>query len=179
MIVCPLCEHAQPAGPECEVCGRELADVGGGPVDAPQLEGLEPTALGDAGAPPAEAFPDLEPTGAAPVTVPAEALIAELVPTRAAPLDPLDPDPVPLLDLERTAPPIPDEERTPFPALVACRYCGTEGGLGERRCARCGMRLPIADAFPGLEPDDGAVRCGCGMLVQGGRCRACGARRAS
>jgi hypothetical protein len=179
MIVCPVCEHAQPGGLECEMCGRPLTAPAQADLGEPMLEGLEPTLLGDAGPPAAEeAFPDLEPTGHAPVPAPARSgddLLAELEPTRSAPTAAPAPDAVP--DMERLAGPMPDEERTPFPALVTCRYCGTEGGLGERLCGRCGMRLPVPDAFPAAALEEEGARCGCGMVVTGSRCPACGARR--
>ena len=175
MIVCPLCEHQQAGGLECEVCGRALADATGAPAEPPPLVGLEPTLLASAAAPAADAFPDLEPTGHAAVeAAPAPPLLIELEPTLAPPVDAPEGEAVPAL--ERGGEAIPDEERTPFPAVVRCRYCGTEGGFGERLCARCGMRLPVPAAFPAALHDD-AVLCGCGMLVQGSRCPACGARR--
>jgi hypothetical protein len=180
MIVCPLCEHAQPGGLECELCGRLLTDVSGEAVDPAPLEGLEPTLQEQVAAPAVETFPELQPTGQSggDAAVAAGAgSFEELLPTLSAPVDDLGAEPVP--ELERIGEDIPDDERTPYPAVVACRYCGTEGGFGERLCGRCGMRLPVAEPFPAAAEAEGGVRCGCGMLVQGSRCPACGARRSS
>lgn len=179
MIVCPVCEHAQAQGAECEVCGHRLL-VHGDAADAvapmaeleptaqeddpfvfaDPLPGFEPTALDDAGAPAPGAdapVPDLEATAAAPVAV-------------AAPI---------LADLEPTAaPPIPGAGRTPAPVVVICRYCRTPALPGERLCGRCGMRLPaLAGAATPKAEGEGAARvCGCGMPVAGPLCPACGAR---
>lgn len=158
MIVCPVCEHAQPGGAECEVCGRPLAGA------LPQAQGERPI----------EAFPDLEPTGFAGVAAPADGLLSELETTGLAPVEALAAEAIP--DLERGGAPLPEEERTPYPVLVTCRYCGTEGGLGERLCVRCGMRLPLPEALGVELADEAAVRCGCGMAYRGAKCPACGAR---
>lgn len=181
MIVCPLCEHAQPAGEACDVCGRRLELAAGetAPVPAldeleptlhaaaeapavPRLEGLEPTGLepesfSPAGLAEPEPFPDLEPTGAAPVAV----------------------DVAPAPDLEPTAVAVPGDAPTPLPGIMLCRYCRTPALPSERRCGRCGMRLPVvaASAQEGEGAGPATVHlCSCGAPVTGSACPACGAR---
>jgi hypothetical protein len=64
-FVCPLCEHVQESGHECDVCGRRPAEVpeDGAPAASP-LEEIEPTRAphADADAP---LLTDLEPHGLA------------------------------------------------------------------------------------------------------------------
>jgi hypothetical protein len=179
MAVCPVCENSQAQGAECDVCGRPLPQ----PLDLepelepelPPPEGLETNQL--AAAPEGEGLPpmaELERTHHAP----AEALAGEPVPdmeaTRAAPVEaPVDLVP----DLERIGDSIPVDAPTPYPALVVCRYCRTEAALGERLCARCGMRLPAAAPLGGGAPAAVAPQlCSCGTPVRTSRCPACGAR---
>jgi hypothetical protein len=176
MVICPLCEHRQAAGAECEVCGRSLGEVG-------------------AAATPVEALPDLESTRVDPVQVDA-VLLAELEPTRFqawmgaaveavdgledtrfADLPALAPDTVSGLERHR-AEPIPGGGPDPL-APVTCRYCRTVALPGERLCGRCGMRLQT------FEPSRPAVEIGealctdCGAPGPGPRCRRCGARMPS
>ena len=171
MIVCPVCEHAQAQGAECEVCGKRLVEGPGGiPAVAP-LDGLEPTGLPGVEVP-AERVAELEPT-ALPGAGAVEADPVLLEPTRIAPVD-VAVDPAP--DLERVGDGIPEDARTEVPLFVTCRYCRTEAMPGERVCGRCGMRLPdfggpIPDAEPTAQP------CGCGAIVRGSLCPVCGARR--
>ena len=177
MIVCPLCENAQPAGDTCDVCGRPFGPGLAAPVPVPRTEGLEGTryeAVEVAG----DEVPGLEPTAHAsdPFALPDPGLAEDLEPTAAAPVDadaPLIPD------LERTDAGIPGDEATPFPAVVICRYCRTEAGPGERICARCGMRLPV-ETTPAAAPGGGVEGriCGCGLVVRDpeAACPSCGAR---
>ncbi len=170
MIVCPVCEHAQTAAAECEACGSRLDDraAAARPAPAP-LEGLEPTAHEPIRVR-AERLPDLEPTAHAPAgDVPADPL--DLDPARAAPVDVDAPG---LEDLERTEAGIPGDGPTPLPVFPVCRYCRTPALPGERICARCGMRLPVVQDAEA--PARVARRCGCGALVAGSACPACGAR---
>src|SRR5512147_327242 len=103
MITCPVCEHVQASGDECEVCGRyEPGPSGPGEASASPLPDLEPT-LYQAGEPvPAEAFeslPGLEPTqheGGAPA--PPEPAVQWLEGGRADPVGPVSTSAV--LDLE-------------------------------------------------------------------------------
>ncbi len=176
MVVCPVCEHAQPGGSECEVCGRRLQAPSEAGPPIPLLDGLESTRQPDVLAVDTGPMPELERTSAAPVSAPAAAPVPDLELTGAAPVDP----PVaPLPDVERTGDGAPADERTPYPAVVVCRYCRTPAAVGERLCSRCGMRLPIADpAAIELEAEEGVRMCTCGLPVRGSRCPSCGARTA-
>jgi hypothetical protein len=174
MIVCPVCEHAQPHGGECEVCGKRLA---GAPPPSPAVapvEGLEPTLHAGAPSLPPDAVPGLEPTGHGPVHVAAER-VPDVEATCAAPVD-VDAPPVP--DLERTeAEGLPSDARTELPAFPVCRYCRTPALPGERVCSRCGMRLPALAAAAGPAPAEPPVRrCSCGAPLRGPVCPACGGR---
>lgn len=175
MIVCPVCEHRQEQGAECEVCGKKLlhgADAvpyvppvegleltGHAPVDAgsERMGELEATRFGDAGEVDFELTPGIEETRAAPVDVSVE----------------------PVADVERTEAGIPGDAPTVLPAFVTCRYCRTPGMPGERICSRCGMRLSVAGPAGAEEgPGAEARTCSCGAKVRGGRCGNCGARLA-
>jgi hypothetical protein len=176
MIVCPVCEHAQAAGAECEVCGRRLAAPGGSTARplAPPVDGLEPTAHERVGVR-VERIAELEPTLRPPADeVPGEAL--ELDAGRAQPVD-VDAPAIP--DLERIADGVPQDGPTALPAFTTCRYCRTPAMPGERLCARCGMRLPVVDGPRAAAAAEAERRCGCGALVAGDRlCPSCGARPA-
>lgn len=173
MIACPVCEHQQADGAECEVCGRSLVSLGA--VDAPvtPLEGLEPTlAAPEPFAGVGEAMPELEPTlQASPGEVALER-VAELEPTAAAPVEAAG-EPVP--DLEPTSAPASLDPRTELPAIPVCRYCRTPAGPGQRSCARCGMQLPVGPV-PGAPARAGPRLCGCGTPITRSTCPACGAR---
>jgi hypothetical protein len=174
VIACPVCEHLQDAGAECEVCGRALATLGG--VDQPvtALEGLEPTALAsDRAGGEVAPLPDLEPT-LQPAAGPVAALhLAELEPTRAPRVEATG-EVVP--DLEPTAAPPSGDGRTELPLFPVCRYCRTPAGPGDRLCGRCGMRLQIE---PGTGPGALVAEprfCSCGTPITRSTCPACGAR---
>ncbi len=178
MIVCPLCEHAQAAGAECEVCGRALEPPVGGAAPVPPLDGLEPTVLPPVREADPEPLPGLEPTRVAsddalPDALPGAAIELDLEPTRAAPVE-VAADPLPGLELTGDAPADP----TPLPAITVCRYCRTPALPDERRCGRCGMRLPVVEGPRAAdEPAVAEVRrCSCGAPVAGALCPACGAR---
>src|SRR5512133_1195710 len=181
MIACPLCEHLQAAGDACDVCGRVLERPGFLDGALPALDGLEPTAQPGVGpvdvAPLAELEPTLLDAGAAPR--PAPEPFPDLEATRAPALEiELEADPVPELEPTAAAPADPP---TPLAASPTCRYCRTPAAPGERRCARCGMRLPVVRAAREGPADEGleaaAVRrCSCGAPVSGALCPACGAR---
>lgn len=179
MIVCPVCEHQQAAGSECEVCGRRLAEGRGTDAPVAPLEGLELTALEGAGAAEAEGepVPGLEVTSFAATEAP---LLTELVPdleqTRVEPVEiTLDDTP----DLERVQAGLPDDGPTLLPMVVTCRYCRTEAGPGERLCARCGMRLAVPTPAAPIREAAAPRLCSCGTPVTRPRCPACGARNAT
>jgi len=191
MLACPVCEHQQPAGSECEVCGRRLEAGRGTDAPVPGLEGLERTGLDGVGEVATEGVPGLEPTtlvdagggllddlaalGA--TGAPAAGFGLELEPTGAAPVE-VAVEAVP--DLERGgAEGLPDDAPTPLPLVVICRYCRTEAQPGEKRCGRCGMRLPAAVSSAPVPAQAAPTLCSCGAPVTRSRCPACGARHAS
>ncbi len=174
MITCPVCEHQQPDGAECEVCGRALAAFGG--VDAPvaPLDGLEPTLL-DGGLPASDVavLPELEPT-LQPSAGPVETVrLPELEPTAAERVE-APGELVP--DLEPTAAPPSGDAPTELPLFLTCRYCRTPAGPGDMLCARCGMRLQV-QAGPATGPAGAGIRfCSCGTPITRSLCPACGSR---
>lgn len=182
MIVCPVCEHPQAEGAECEVCGKRLAS---GPSAAdlaiPAVEGLEPTLHASADAT-GEPVPELEPTLHDPAAA-AAAITTDVTPgmeaTRMAAVD-VEVDQAP--DVERIGDGIPGDAPTAVPTFLTCRYCRTPAMPGERLCSRCGMRLPVLAAGAG---DAGGLVvplriCTCGTTVRpdASLCPACGARLA-
>jgi hypothetical protein len=170
MIVCPVCEHPQSSGAECEVCGKRLAAPGAALPTVAPVEGLEPTRHPGAAPIAGELFAGLEPTGHAAVEVAPELP----VPIEATAMPPVDVLAEEIPDLERTEAALPDPP-TPLPALVTCRYCRTPAMPGERICSRCGMRLPVVAGVT-RDPVVAPRRCGCGAAVRGPRCASCGAR---
>ncbi len=178
MITCPVCEHQQASGSECEVCGRRLEEGRGTDAPVPPLEGLELTSLdasGAAGAAPLERVPDMETTRFEPADAPAAELVPDLEATLAAPVE-VAPDVTP--DLERGQEGLPDDGPSLLPLTVICRYCRTEAHPADRLCVRCGMKLPRPDA-PATAPAGGPASprlCSCGTPVTRSRCPSCGAR---
>ncbi len=173
MILCPVCEHAQATGDECDVCGRRLADVGAEAPPVPPVAGLEPTRLPPADAPVEAPLADLEPTRRPAVEV-APALAVDVEPTRAAPVE-VAVEETP--GLERTAvEPIPGDAPTPEAIAVVCRYCRTPAFPGEVICGNCGMRLPLDRAAPVLPAEERVpVRCpSCGTPNRDDVCTGCG-----
>jgi len=175
MIVCPVCEHPQESGAECEVCGKRFAP-GSLPVPSvAPMEGLEPTLYGAVEADPFAmgSIPELEPTLAAPVDAPEERTPG-LDPTGAAPVD-VDSEAMP--DLERIQDEIPVDAPTALPTAPICRYCRTPAVPGERLCSRCGMRLPFIDTRLVPEGSAGLHLCtNCGAMTTRELCPACGNR---
>lgn len=173
MIVCPVCEHAQEAGSECQLCGRRLEEGRGTDAPVAPLPGLELTALEAAPAAPGEAVPGLEITRFEAVEAP---LLSEVVPgleaTRAEPVEVVV-EATP--DVERVQAGLPDDGPTLLPIVLTCRYCRAEAGPGERICGRCGMRLQLPVAAPAA-PAGGPRLCSCGTPVTRSICPACGAR---
>jgi hypothetical protein len=170
MIVCPVCEHPQAQGAECDVCGKKLVHGPGAIPFVPPVDGLEPTlhAPVDAATQP---IPDLEPTRRAAVDAREEPAL-DLDLGRAMPVD-APADSVP--GLERAGEDVPQDAATPIPAIPTCRYCRTPALPGERVCGRCGMRLGAFD--DGRAPEEPPPRhCGCGLAVTGPMCPGCGAR---
>ncbi|HSN13677.1 MAG TPA: hypothetical protein VLT61_03540 [Anaeromyxobacteraceae bacterium] len=178
MIVCPVCEHPQQSGAECEVCGKRFA-AGSLPVPpVPPMEGLETTEYApvDLGFDAGGTLPELEATLAPPVDAPEER-IPGVEPTRAAPVDV---DAPPMADVERIQAELPGDGLTPLPLAPTCRYCRTPAVPGERLCSRCGMRLPVIDAALTSRTADGVQQCSnCGAMTSRELCPACGNRLSS
>jgi hypothetical protein len=143
MIICPVCDHVQPEGTECDVCGRAFPK-GTQPATAPvaPLPELELTQIQGGRAPvEAPALPDLDLTRQkAGPDLPAQ-VVQDLELTRTG-----DPGAVPveqLMDLDTGRAPD-DGVRTAAPTgSVMCRYCRNVQAQGLL-CDRCGMRLPRA-----------------------------------
>ena len=180
MITCPVCEHTQAGGDECEQCGKRFTARAAGGGDVPRLAELESTPYDDG---------DVE--------VRTERL-SELELTQLQRGQDLPPVSFP--EMERTgqggggdvdAPPIPDLDpgrapddgvRTEIPwGAMKCRYCGHEQVEGAL-CDQCGMRLPrfgpdgaAPDPATSAVDDDLRVRCKCGSPARPGlRCGNCG-----
>jgi hypothetical protein len=170
MIVCPVCEHAQAQGAECEVCGKKFLQGAPEIPFVPPVEGLDPTRYADVDVGEAT-LPGLEATGHAAVDVPTGPE-PDLDRGRAAPVV-VAPDRLP--GLERGEEGIPGDAPTAVPAIVTCRYCRTPALPGDRVCGRCGMRLPVFAREPEGDPAPPRV-CSCGTVVAGALCPSCGAR---
>jgi hypothetical protein len=179
MIVCPVCEHQQETGAECELCGRRLADGAAQAAEAvAPIEGLEPTRLDAAAEDDASGglLPELETTHHQAVELPLlQEVVDDLEPTMTEPVE-VAPDVTP--DLEREQAGLPDDPPTVLPLIVVCRFCRTEAAPGERRCARCGMRLPVSGSVEAA-PSPVVRFCSCGTPITRSICPACGARNAT
>jgi hypothetical protein len=184
MIICPVCDHVQPEGTECDVCGRvfpapvvdaapvaRLAELeltphagGRGPVEVAVLAELDATRMKAGPDLPAQVVPDLELTRAGA--------------TGAVPV-------APMLELD-TGRAQDDGVRTVAPTgAVTCRYCRNVQAEGLL-CDNCGMRLPRARVAatavagakrPGVD-EDGWVACStCHTPTRPGKtCSECGTR---
>ena len=144
MIACPLCEHVQPEGDACDVCGRALERPGDVAVAIPALDGLEPTA--QPGPDPLDVPPlaELEPTAldAGASSAPAVEPFPELEPTRAPAVE-VAAEPVP--DLEPTAP-APADAPTPLADSAICRYCRTPAATACATPKGCAPNMPCVRA---------------------------------
>lgn len=151
MIICPVCEHPQAQGEECDNCGKKLLvprvaaavvvatlpeleqthHVGGrAPVQAEAMAELDQTRQ--------KAGPDLPPQ-----------VVQDMETTRTAPIDKVTVEVVPELDTGRVAD---DGVRTAVPTgAVTCRYCRNVQAEGML-CERCGMRLPKIQPAPSATP---------------------------
>lgn len=183
MVICPLCEHQQAFGFECDQCGKDLtalAGLGGlGPPPAQivPIDGLDQTVAERVGPVPTERVGDLEVTQFADVAVAVEA-VSDLDTGRASQVGEVPVEPMIDLTLDRA---VDDGVRTALPTgALRCRYCGHSQASGAA-CERCGQRLPAAstEAAPAQRRATGQVekvRCrSCGApAVAGGRCGDCG-----
>lgn len=178
MITCPLCEHQQELGFECEQCGKDLgtlADLGPPPTRDEPLEGLEThEVVGDVAA---EILPEIEPTTYAPVEVSPD-VTPELERTAHGSVGDVTVEPMIDLTVDRA---VDAEPKTPLvQGTVSCRYCH-HAQPAQRLCERCGMSLPriagtVAAAGPVTRPAGEMTRCrACGAPAKvGQRCGDCG-----
>ncbi|XXF81041.1 hypothetical protein P2318_15135 [Myxococcaceae bacterium GXIMD 01537] len=144
MIICPVCEHQQAQGDECDNCGKKLQAPRVVAVAVAPLLELEQTQFAGGRAPvPADTVPELEGTRlrAGPDLPPQ--MVQDLDRTAvdkatfaAAPV-------APMLDID-TGRAEDDGVRTMAPiGPVVCRYCRNVQSEGLV-CDKCGMRLPRA-----------------------------------
>lgn len=160
MIICPVCEHPQAQGEECDQCGKRLVrprPTAAAVLPLPELE-LTPHAGGKAPVA-VEQVAELAATRVAPVpAVPAER-VPDLEPTRSAPAGNVVN--ASLLELE-TGREQDDGVRTAVSTGAAtCRYCRNVQAEGLV-CEKCGMRLPRlrpAFAAPREEAEGAWGRC--------------------
>lgn len=180
-MICPVCEHQQDFGLECDVCGKVLGGLDGlgpPPVREERVEGLEvtiPEKLGDV---PVERMGELEVSRYANVDVPVQA-IPDVEQNRAAPVGDVPVQRLGDLTVDR----VPDDgQRTAIPTgPLTCRYCRHQQVAGTL-CERCGMKLPqviiVAPVIGGqlLDAEEVKVRCrACGAPATAGKkCTDCG-----
>lgn len=165
---CPVCDHEQAFGLECDVCGKDLGGLGAlgpPPVAVAPLEGLEATIPPAVGEVTVERLGELEATRAAAVQVQVQEL-PDVDHNRAAPVGD-----VPVERIELTVDRAPDDgvRVAPPTGAMTCRYCRNVQATGSI-CERCGMRLPLAIIVP--QADGQAKRPAEPVHA---RCRACGA----
>lgn len=177
MTVCPVCEHPQPFGFECDVCGRDLSGalegLGPPPVAVERVAELEvtiPDRIGDVGI---DAVAELEANAFAKVEVVSERT-PDLETSSIAPVGEVAVERLTDFADDRAAD---DGVRTAAPSgQVVCRYCKNVQASGSV-CERCGMKLPTALKTLAPEiPQSEWVRChACGAPGPiGERCRECG-----
>ncbi|AKJ03195.1 hypothetical protein ATI61_118135 [Archangium gephyra] len=164
MIICPMCEHQQAQGTECEVCGKKLFTTAPVAVAVTRLADLEQTQLAGGRAPvQTAAIPDLELTAQQAVREVAVQPVPELDTGRSAAAGNVVVAPVQDMDTGRA---VSDGLKTAAPTgPVVCRYCRNVQDIGAV-CDRCGMRLPKARLAP-------TAASGPGALVQSGERTAC------
>jgi hypothetical protein len=182
MIVCPMCEHSQAHGSECEVCGMSLGAPAPSARPAPvrRMSELEETGYEDAGAVDAgPALPGLEVTRMAPVRAVAAERVPELEAGRS---DAVQVEVALISGIETGRHAAQPAERPTVVASdsVTCRYCRKvqpPGGF----CGSCGMKLPrVAGAAaqatrPARAREPDKIRHACGVRTPvGGPCDGCG-----
>ncbi len=168
-MICPVCEHAQEFGVECEVCGKDLGGLGelGAPPSAAQVvEGLEATIGERVGDIAIERVGELEHStfNTANVTV---IEMDDLERTENEAVGAVVPERVTDFESDRVAD---DGVRTAAPTgQVVCRYCRNVQAEGLM-CEKCGMKLPKV-----VVPVVTATPLAQGKAGESVRCRACGA----
>lgn len=177
---CPVCDHEQAFGLECDVCGKELGglgELGPPPVPIAPLEGLEQTSPDRVGEVQVERIGELESTRMPDVQVAVQA-IPDVDHGRAGPVGE-----VPVERVDVMVDRVPDDGvRTALPTgAVTCRYCRNVQATGSI-CERCGMKLPVVIIVPQVQgvaigrPEPVKTRCrACGAPATAGeRCGDCG-----
>jgi hypothetical protein len=179
MVVCPVCEHAQAGGLECDVCGKDLGDLGElgpPPVASIQMEDLETTVPPRVGDVPVERVAALELTSFRDTPVPAVDPMPDFETGRAPPVDAVAASTMAELADERAR----DEQPQTAPSseAVTCRYCRNVQSTGVL-CDVCGMKLPRVGVPFIAAPVGQAVRCrACGApATSGQRCSECGVQQ--
>lgn len=180
-MICPVCEHQQDFGIECDVCGKALGGLDGlgpPPVMTQQIEGLEITRTAPVGEVPVQRIGELEVTHHAKVEV-APDRTPDVEHTAATAVGDVPVERMADLSVDR----VPDDgQRTVLqPGAVTCRYCRNVQAAGSL-CERCGMKLPafiiVPDVITGtmIAADDVKTRCrACGAPATAGqRCGDCG-----
>jgi hypothetical protein len=177
MTVCPVCEHQQEVGFECDVCGKDLsgpmADLGPPPVAIERVAGLEQTANDEVGDVGVERVAELELNAMPKVPELPREWTPDLQTSRFAAAGNVPIERVADLTEDRAAD---DGVRTAAPSgQVVCRYCKNVSPAGTV-CAHCGMRLPRALALESTKPQVQLVRCrACGAPGPiGEQCKECG-----
>lgn len=177
MIVCPVCEHQQAQGAECEVCGKRFGNARVADLPVAALPELERTAFGAAPPVTVSALPDLETTrlSAGPDLPPVR--LVDVEGTALAPVGEVAVERVPDVELGRY---VDTGPRTPLSLTRVCRYCKNTQAEGLT-CDRCGMLLPAAsfeplEAAPARPGEEEIVKClQCGSRVVVGQvCGGCG-----
>ncbi len=176
MIVCPVCEHQQPSGFECQNCGKDLSGplgaLGPPPIATAPMPELEQTVLPQAGDVGAGGLSDLEATARQAVDVGAVQVVQDLDLARAPAVE-VPPERINDMMQDRVAD---DGVRTAAPSgAVMCRYCRNVQETGNV-CNNCGMRLPRAAVVAAPVVVGAALRCrACGSPgIVGERCKECG-----
>jgi hypothetical protein len=172
MSVCPICEHRQEFGLECEVCGKDLGDLGGlgpPPVAAERVEGLEVTVPERVGEVQVDLVGELEATAFEGAQGPVGAdVMPDLDTGRSANVGLVSVERIADLAQDRA---VDDGVRTAAPTgAVMCRYCRNVQASGLI-CNTCGMRLPKP------APPQPTQASGSNVVYSRGdaRCKACGA----
>lgn len=166
-MICPVCEHQQDFGLECDVCGKALGGLdalGAPPARTEVVEGLEHNASPDVGEVLVERVGELEVTHFAPVQV-AEDRTPDVEHNAALAVGEVPVERLSDLSVDR----VPDDGvRTALPqGPIVCRFCRTPNAGGSL-CTHCGMKLPVVIIVP-RNPQASAP------TGEKTRCRACGA----
>jgi hypothetical protein len=179
MIICPVCEHQQAQGAECEVCGKKLAETEPVDVAVARMPDLEQTQLAGGRAPvQTAAIPDLELTRQQSTPNVAVQPVPEMDTGRSTAAGNVAVAPMQDMDTGRAEA---DWAKTAAPTgPVVCRYCRNVQETGAV-CDRCGMRLPKvrlerAEAASAKPEAGERVRCPkCHTPAHAGRaCITCG-----